>query len=295
MFNLLKWRQLAAHTTWVLPAWAGFDYPSSMACKRFNVSSHSYDYVFLISRLLGFSGGVSGFAKQRAQADGIDQQQGQWWCADPVTLSPNMRTLVMSGLINNLSADEQKMVQAALKATLSADMQLVIGESGALYLCLESSWQAETISPAQIIGGSIDDHLPVGNDARLMIHLMHEWQLALHALPANQAREQAGQSLISSLWLWGGGSLDAVGSVDWEQVITNDPMVAGLARYQNIAVDYQPGHSIDLSSTDTLSGRVLVVDPMAESQAAYDDLIQDTTTQTIYTDKQLYTRRRAWW
>lgn len=295
MFNFLKWCQSSANVTWVLPAGVGADSQASAASKRFSVSSNPYDYIHLISRLLGFSGDVSGFAKQRAQADGIDQRQGQWWCADPVTLSPNMRTLVMSGLVNDLTTDEQKMIQAALKMTLPADMQLVVGGSGALYLCLESSWQAETVSPAQVIGGSVDDHLPVGNDARLMIHLMHEWQLALHALPTNQLRQQVGQALISGLWLWGGGDLCATTPVDWQRVITNDPMAAGLAMYQDIPVDYQPGHAIDPNVRDTLSGRVLIIDHMMESQAAYDDIFQDAATRAVYTGAHLYARRRHWW
>jgi len=53
--------------------------------------------------------------------------------------------------------------------------------------------------------------------------------MTLYAHPVNTAREQRGDPVINSLWLWGAGTAPAA-SGPWDSIVATDPVAAGLAR-----------------------------------------------------------------
>jgi hypothetical protein len=61
---------------------------------------------------------------------------------------------------------------------------------------------------SQVIGGDVRRMLPTGEEAARWHQLFNEIQMLLHGHPLNEARESRGESIINSVWFWGGG--DAV-------------------------------------------------------------------------------------
>ncbi len=59
--------------------------------------------------------------------------------------------------------------------------------------------------PHDLTGQSIEDHLPAGDGADRLIHLMTSAQLILNNHPINRARQKRDLPDANSIWLWGQG------------------------------------------------------------------------------------------
>jgi hypothetical protein len=87
------------------------------------------------------------------------------------------------------------------------------------------------------LGTDVFESLPEGEAGRPWRRLVNEMQMALHALPANEALRAQGLAGINGCWLWGGGSLPAAsGHKAFNCVYSIDPVTSGLARLQQIGL-----------------------------------------------------------
>ncbi len=147
-----------------------------------------------------------------------------WVRADPVHLRVERDglALVPGGAAFGVTRAEAEALAAALNEHF--------GERIAFFPMHPERWcarlaRAEALGappPLEIAGQSVARHLPQAG----WCALLNEIQMALHAHPANQAREIE----VNSLWLWGAGPLPAGARGPWHSVSADDPVAAGLAQ-----------------------------------------------------------------
>jgi hypothetical protein len=158
---------------------------------------------------------------------------GQWaLLATPVHLEAGLRTL-------SLAAEGILALERGEAEALAADFNRVFAGGGvrlsrareALLLCVfDAPLEATTTDPEQVVGGDVFAALPRGADAPRLRRLQTEIEMWLFGHDVNAARRARSAPPISSLWLWGGGALDApLPSVEgW--TAGSDPLFAAFPR-----------------------------------------------------------------
>ena len=158
---------------------------------------------------------------------------GQWGLvATPVHLEAGLRTL-------SLAPDGILALEEGEAAALAADFNRVFAGGGvrlspargALLLCaFDAPLEALTIDPERVAGSDVFAALPRGPDAPRLRRLTSEIEMWLFGSEVNAARRTRSAPAISSLWLWGGGALDAPlpGVEGW--TAGSDPLFAAFPR-----------------------------------------------------------------
>lgn len=132
--------------------------------------------------------------------------EGSVWLATPVHLLAGFSSLHLDhrGLL--------KLPMAPLRA-LAADFHRVFQGSGFALEPLASGGfllvgpaisDAQALEPARCVGSSLAAALP---RAPALRRLGAEIELWLHEHPVNQSRNERGELPVTSLWIWGGGTL----------------------------------------------------------------------------------------
>ncbi|MGH8378510.1 MAG: hypothetical protein ACRER7_06110 [Gammaproteobacteria bacterium] len=171
-------------------------------------------------------------------ADSGQRDSGFYFCADPVHLAPDRDQLLMLPL----SVMQVQMEEAATLAETFNHMyeaegyRLETPQAGRWYLRYPAVLNCITHEPAKVAGQAVFDFMPSGKDGSRLKQLMNEIQMLFFEHPVNLAREAAGKPAINSLWLWGGGYLPEEAIPEKtiktpKHVVTNMPLVAGLARF----------------------------------------------------------------
>jgi len=165
--------------------------------------------------------------------DGDDAAQALWLRADPCHVMVDavaVRMLAIGTL--ELSAQESTEFARALRP-LFGDAGFPLEPANPLrwYLrCAPETRLPHFADPEQVLGDDLLHHLPSGDNERQWRHLLNEAQVILHNHPLNELRVQRGLPAANSVWFWGAGKLPSWVRTPFAQVISNDPVVAGLAR-----------------------------------------------------------------
>jgi hypothetical protein len=133
----------------------------------------------------------------------------------------------------------------------------------------ETAWLLElpkqpeinTVDLNSLIGKEISRYLPTGKEQKKWQRLLTEIQMLLHQSPINQARENIGKPLVNSLWFWGEGNLPATKASHFSQVISNNPIAMGLAKWSgtyNSSVFDNEGKLKEINFTNSYN--ILVVE-----------------------------------
>ena len=156
---------------------------------------------------------------------------GWWMRADPVHLAPDRDQLVLmpESMLHVTPEEARALMEAFDEAFASDDLHLEFPMPARGYLRCPAPFDVTTYDPAPFVGGSVFEGMPVGADAPRLKLFMNEIQMLFHAHHVNSAREEAGQPTINALWLWGGGSMPAFTGIAPTEVITDLPLVRGLA------------------------------------------------------------------
>lgn len=188
--------------------------------------------------LFGVQSGSAGLpvAAVTRVADGGAPDGGWWLRVDPVRMVPSWENLVMLGNDDlELTMGEARALAEEL-VPLFAEFggRLEVGHPKRWYLRLPTPPRLETTPLTEVVGRSIEAHLPYGDDRSEWHRLLNEVQMQLHASPINRAREGRGEPAVNSVWFWGGGSLPAAVSAPWTRVQGADPVTAGLAKLAGV-------------------------------------------------------------
>ena len=164
-----------------------------------------------------------------ACAHGLDPGAGHWLRADPVHLRADRDCLrLMPSQAFPVTAAEAEGLATALTPLLAGKYSLhaVRPDQWCLRVEGHGPGDASAKPPVDLAGADIDPHLP----PKQWHPLLTELQMALYEHPANTAREQRGEPVINSVWLWGAGKLPAAASGPWQSASADDPVVLGLGR-----------------------------------------------------------------
>jgi len=164
-----------------------------------------------------------------AHAHGLDPGADLWLRADPIHLRADRdQVLLMPNQAFSITAGEAEGLAAALAPWLAGKFTLHAVRPDQWCLRIDGQEQnaASAKPPIDLAGASIDPHLP----PKHWHPLLTELQMALYEHPANTAREQRGEPVINSVWLWGAGRLPAAASGPWQSVSADDPVALGLGR-----------------------------------------------------------------
>ena len=193
-----------------------------------------------------------------AHAHGLEPGAHLWLRADPVHLRPDRdRVLLMPSHAFVVTAAEAAGLASALTPMLAGKFVLhaVRPDEWCLRIDGQEQSDAGTIPPIDLAGADIDPHLP----PKQWHPLLTELQMALYDHPANTAREQRGDPVINSVWLWGAGKLPAAASGPWQSVSAEDPVAIGLGRLAGMRHRTSGASAVDWLGRAPTQGRHLVV------------------------------------
>jgi hypothetical protein len=206
-----------------------------------------------------------------ACAHGLDPGAVLWLRADPVHLRADRnRVLLMPGQGLAVTAAEAQSLTAALAPLLAGKFLLHALQPDRWCLQAVDSAQAEAGSraPADLAGADIDAHLP----PKSWHLLLTEIQMALYEHPANTLREQRGEPVINSVWLWGAGKLPAAAQGPWQSVSASDSVALGLARRAGMRHRAAGAGAVEWLGRAPEDGRhLLVLDELRGARASGDE------------------------
>lgn len=187
---------------------------------------------------------------------GLDPGDSYWLRADPVHLRADRdRLLLFPSHAFPLSGEEADLLRDALDRHFSDRFVLKAPRPDAWVLQTEIEADLQAKPPLELTGANVDAHLP---DKRWHA-LLNEIQMALYEHPVNTEREERGDPVVNSLWLWGGGRLPAAARGPWQSVSAEDPVALGLARLANMRSETLAGGAADWLARAPTEGRHLVV------------------------------------
>ncbi|CAG2153590.1 hypothetical protein LMG19282_04433 [Cupriavidus campinensis] len=204
-------------------------------------------------------------ADLRRQEDG---DQG-WACLQPVHIHAARDHLVLMHPDQlEIRADEAAALRAAIDDLLrESGIALDAPHPARWYVADDVFGELEATTPVRATGRNIDIWLQAGARARDWRRLQNEIQMTWHDHPVNQAREAEGRLTINSVWLHGGGKLSLVNRLA-DAVLTDDPLLAGLALAGDSLLDPQPARFEEIAKAD---GHVMaMLDTAAEAHIAQD-------------------------
>lgn len=210
--------------------------------------------------------------------DGGDPGDAYWLRADPVHLRLQRDQLLLADCSTfSISREEADEVIHALNEHFAHDgLQFLAPRAERWYLRVEREADIVTHALQQVIGGNVNALLPSGKDALRWHTIINEIQMLLHNHPVNAARESNGETVINSVWLWGGGTAPPVPGRHFSAVWSDDTLASALAAHAGIHSAALPGEAGDwlsmprpLQAPDTR--HLIVLDRLAAA-ARYGDV-----------------------
>lgn len=162
-----------------------------------------------LAAALGWRGddGTLPWAARLAAADGLDPGDRAWGLLTPAHQHVGTEQVTL------LDPTELQLDDTTSQALLDAVRELLESEGFTVAWGAPLRWYVAhpmleglaTTSIDRVIGRNVDAWLPDQPQARLLRRLQMEVQMALHTLPLNEAREDAGALTVNATWLSGCG------------------------------------------------------------------------------------------
>jgi len=151
-------------------------------------------------------------AAMRGSGLAAEASQGRWFMVQPahVQLARTHMLLTDPRQLRLSEEDARALFDSARLCFEEIGATLLYARPD-LWFARADAWTAlDTASPDAAIDQNLSDWLPQGESARSCRKLQNEIQMQWHEHPANQTREQRGQRVVNSVWIWGGAVADAV-------------------------------------------------------------------------------------
>jgi hypothetical protein len=188
--------------------------------------------------------------------DCADAAHHSWLRADPAHVRADMgagRLLACGEL--GLTREEAEAFVAPLKPLFGDDgCPISVGAESRWYLALPRDARLPSFSPpSRVLGDDIFAHLPAGDLGRRWRRLLSEAQVSLHQHPLNAARVAAGKLPVNSVWFWGPGTLPDHVRIAHRSVISDDLLLAALARRAGVEAHALPARfEVPAEGVDTI-------------------------------------------
>ena len=107
----------------------------------------------------------------------------------------------------HISTEEGKKIIELLQSRLGSDNVRFYPGVSYRHLCVvkDVDFKLDTVPPHDVIGSDVKSILPVGKGAEFVKELMEKSQEILADCDINRVREDLGENIVSSIWLWGQG------------------------------------------------------------------------------------------
>ncbi len=153
-----------------------------------------------------------------------------WACLQPVHIHAARDHLVLMPPAHlGIRPDEAAALHAAIEPLLQESGIALQTPCPVRWYLPESVFgPLEATTPLRAAGRNIDIWMQAGERARDWRRVQNEIQMTWFDHPVNQAREARGELPVNSVWLYGGGTLQAVPRLA-DTVLSDDPFLAGLA------------------------------------------------------------------
>ncbi|WP_454720716.1 MULTISPECIES: hypothetical protein [Cupriavidus] len=198
-----------------------------------------------------------------------------WACLQPVHIHAARDHLVLMNPAHlGLRADEAAALHAAVAGLLEeSGIVLETPQPGRWYLPEAAFGPLEATSPLRATGRNIDMWMQAGERARDWRRIQNEIQMTWHDHPVNQAREAAGELAVNSVWLHGGGTLQAVprlaGAVLGDDAFLRGLALAGGAACQPLPPDFEAAVGA-VGAADAAGSMLALLDDATEAHIGED-------------------------
>ena len=192
-----------------------------------------------------------------------DIRDHAWLRADPALIQPDMvgARLMATGAMLPLSQDDVDAFLPALRPLFGdAGFALDAPHPQRWYLRMTAATPLPAFpAPEAALGEDPFDHPPQGDAAlvRRWRVLANEAQVVLHNHPHNARRRSAGLPPVNSLWFHGGGRLPDSAASTFPTLLTDDPLLHGLAALAKVAARPLPESFSAMSDSALLDLRAL--------------------------------------
>ena len=153
------------------------------------------------------------FAVAAMHGSGLAEQasQGRWFMVQPahVQLARTHMLLTDPRQLRLAEEDARALFDSARPCFEEMGATLLYARADLWFARVDAWTGLNTASPDAAIDQNLSDWLPQGESARSCRKLQNEIQMQWHEHPANQAREQRGQRVVNSVWVWGGADAAA--------------------------------------------------------------------------------------
>ena len=170
--------------------------------------------------------------------DSLATQTGYWLRADPIQLQADLAAVYMlDNKAIQFSEQENNLFKQEINNFLKQDqLTLLMPAPNRWYIKLDQPIHVTTSPISQVIAQNITEFLPSGTNQAYWRKLMTELQMLLYTSHVNQNRTHK----INSLWFWGAGQLPVSLKANWQLVMSQDPLLRGLAQTANISLQTPP-------------------------------------------------------
>lgn len=211
------------------------------------------------------------------ELDGGAAGDAYWLRADPVHIKVERNRLsVVESTSFDLTKDEAESLVHALNQHFS-------GDGIAFFACAPKRWYVKiaraprlvTRPLSEVAGHDVQGFLPTGADSMAWHRIFNEAQMLLHDQPVNAAREERGEPVVNSVWLWGGGTRPAVRGRAFDYVWSDDANATALgvaAEAEAAPVPRDCASWLETHREDTRAASHLVVLDGLDRSAAYQDM-----------------------
>lgn len=177
-------------------------------------------------------------APARLLDGGVSPGDAKWICLDPVHLRVDQQGIRLDDPAKLILTGEEADAIAAPLAPLWEGYGAFHISAAGWHLRVDGDLPPLPPRLSSLIGRPARELLPEGDAAKPWRRLMNELQMALHDHPVNQARQAKGQPAVTSLALWGAGSLENSSSTANPPpsftVVSADPARRGQACHQGL-------------------------------------------------------------
>jgi 2,3-bisphosphoglycerate-independent phosphoglycerate mutase len=146
----------------------------------------------------------------------------------------------------HISSEEACILIEAVDNELGNDCKFHAGVSYRHLLVMEQGERAVCTPPHDVIGQSIDDVLPRGEDSEILIDLIRASKPILETHELNMKRRKDGKNIANLIWPWGQGKAPLMPSLKElygisGSIISAVDLLKGIGKYAGLSVINVPG------------------------------------------------------
>jgi len=187
---------------------------SNLQVTSFDSEQRVWPHEAWLSSALGLDaqqGVVLALAAMHGSGLAAEASQGRWFMVQPAHVQlARTHMLLTDPRQLRLKEEEARALFDSARPCFEEMGATLLYARPDLWFVRADAWTGlNTASPDAAIDQNLSDWLPQGESARSCRKLQNEIQMQWHEHPANQAREQRGQRVVNSVWIWGGADAAA--------------------------------------------------------------------------------------